>query len=740
MHSASPNQTAEGLDGADARCAPTASGLVDAVINAGPECLREKVLLQAIDWARVAPARVGAMLRDFASRGIQVPGWLTRSLLLGGHAVPAEIAGHLSPELQALGRLNESNGLTKERHTFAAAHRAVCLLNELDVEVVAVIVKKLQSLGWAEEAAELALSSWDSAPKLLNLAASAIEAHRRSLPAVRIRVAGFSTTHLLAESLAPAFAALGWRAEISEANFGEAFGELLNPTQDCDCLVLLMDYEGFAARDWRRTADDGLALVRERAKLLASALAKFSERAKAPLLINTIPMPPAPTAGLLDRQHALGLRRAIDLINQRIVEAADQSGQIIVCDADAALADLPLARQSDPKLWFYGRIAYSAAASRALAKGFAQSWQLLKYGPLKVVALDFDNTLWGGVYGDDGIGALVCGSDFPGNAFGAFQQECLRLKQQGMLLVGLSKNNPDAITVFEQHPGMVLKADDFTATAINWEAKPDNIRRLAAELNLGLDSFLFLDDSPHEREAMRQMCPAVTVPEMPADPAARPLWLRRQVATWPVRLTDEDGRRAEMYWAERAAKDWKLQSVSLADYLRGLEQRLVIEPVRRETIPRVAQMHQRTNQFNLTTVRLTEAELGAMTVDKSRHLALLGRVTDRFGDHGIVVAATVRIEGDAAEILTLLMSCRVIGREVERAFLGSLLVELERRGVHTVTGVYKPTAKNDQVRGFYLSAGFKQAFSDADQTVWRWTVGDRELPHSEFVRMQWGSE
>lgn len=738
MYSASPKQTADRLDGADARRAPTASGLVDAVIGAAPECLKEGVLLQGIEWARVAPARVGAMLHDFSMRDIRVPSWLARSLVLGGHVLPAELAGRLSPELQTLGRVNEFNGSTEERRKFAAVHRSICQLDERDAEIVAAIVKRLQSLGWAEEAAELALSSWDSAPRLLNLAASAIEAHRRDLPAARIRVAGFSTTHLLAESLPPAFAALGWKAEISEANFGEGFAELLKPVEECDCLVLLMDIEGFVARDWRRTADDGLALARERADLLASALAEFSERAKAPLLINTLPPPPAPTAGLLDRQHALGLRRAIDLVNQRILEAADKSGQIIVCDADAALADLPLARQSDPKLWFYGRIAYSAAASRALAKGFAQSWQLLKRGPLKVVALDFDNTLWGGVYGDDGIGALVCGSDFPGNAFGAFQQECLRLKRQGMLLVGLSKNNPDAITVFERHPGMVLKPGDFSATAINWGSKPDNIRTLAAELSLGLDSFLFLDDSPHEREAMRQMCPAVTVPEMPADPAARPLWLRRQVATWPVRLTDEDGRRAEMYAAERAASALKTQSVSLGDYLRGLEQRLFIEPVRRETIPRVAQMHQRTNQFNLTTVRLTEAELGAMIADKSGHLALLGRVTDRFGDHGIVIAATARIEGDAAEILTLLMSCRVIGREVERAFLGALLLELEQRGVHAVTGVYKPTAKNDQVRGFYLSAGFKEAFSDADQTVWRWTVGDRELPHSEFVTMQWG--
>src|SRR4029078_10700681 len=175
---------------------------------------------------------------------------------------------------------------------------------------------------------------------------------------------------------------------------------------------------------------------------------------------------------------------------------------------------------------------------------FARACKARQRGPVKVVAVDFDNTLWGGVFGDDGIDKLACGDDFPGNAFKAFQRDCLRLKAQGLLLVGLSKNNPDAIDVFVKHPGMALKAEDFAATPINWEPKPDNIRRLARELNLGLDSFLFLDDSPHEREAMRRMCPEVFVPEMPADPALRPGWLRALRCTWPVRITSEDARRA----------------------------------------------------------------------------------------------------------------------------------------------------------------------------------------------------
>ncbi|MBN8910350.1 MAG: HAD-IIIC family phosphatase, partial [Rhodospirillales bacterium] len=351
----------------------------------------------------------------------------------------------------------------------------------------------------------------------------------------------------------------------------------------------------------RRSAADASDLLAERINHLAAALREFTAHSQAPLLISTIPVPAAPAAGFLDRSHASGLRRAVDRINRHILEAAEQSKQIIVVDADQALASLPIRDQSDAKLWYYGRIAYSADAVRLLARAFAEAWSSLKRGPAKVLAVDFDNTLWGGVYGDDGVEALACGDDFPGNAFRALQAECLRLRQQGMLLVALSKNNPDAITAFQTHAGMLLQPDDFAATAINWEPKPDNIRKIAAELNLGLDSFVFLDDSPHEREAMRRLCPEVSVPEMPVDPAERPLWLRRMTRTWPLRLTGEDETRAALYAARRDAENAKASAVNFEDYLKGLEQHLTVAHVSRATLPRVVQLHERTNQYNLTT-------------------------------------------------------------------------------------------------------------------------------------------
>ncbi|MFA6140154.1 MAG: HAD-IIIC family phosphatase [Hyphomicrobium sp.] len=707
-------------------------------MEAAPDCLREGVILQSIDWSAVAPSKVATMLSSLQRARVACPGWLLRALLVAGHGLTADIDRQLPAHLKVLHRINRWDGGAQERQDIAAMIDALIYYEGVDGDSVAALVRQLEKFGWCDAAVRLALAHAHRVPGILRHAGRHLAAHVERLPVIRMRLTGFSTTQMLADELLPACAAEGWRADVSQANFGEAIAELMSPQADHDGLLLLLDLDGMAPRDWRNSTADGFNLLAERAELLGNALAAFAGRSRVPLLINTIPSAPAPTAGLLDRRHEMGLRRGIDLINARILDAADRSGRIAVIDADQALAELPLSRHIESKLWFYGRIAYSADATRALARSFAQAWGLLRRGPVKVVAVDLDNTLWGGVYGDDGVERLACGHDFPGNAFMAMQQECLRLKSQGLLLVALSKNNADAITVFERHPGMVLKADDFAATSVNWDPKPQNIRKIAADLNLGVDSFVFLDDSPQERDAMRRLCPEVTVPEMPTDPADRPLWLRRLTCTWPVRLTAEDETRAALYATGREASRLKASVATLEEFLRGLEQRLIVAHVHKDTVARVAQMHLRTNQFNLTTLRSTDAEIAAMAAGDGS-LALLGRVNDRFGDHGIVIAATASIDGHEAVIRSLLMSCRVIGRQVEHAFLAELLRELARRGVDHVRADFIPTAKNGMVRDFYAACGFELVEADEKKSTWSFALGRVEPPSSAFVVTGWES-
>jgi FkbH-like protein len=687
--------------------------IVDAAIDQAPEAVRRRVILQAVDWSGVDPARVAGMLANLGARGLALPRELATAVLIAGHALPADAA--LGPELRALSDLNR--GAVPSAAVVADLVR-LAEDGSIDPKVAGAIVKRLVALGADAGACALALAVWRLAPEVLAPVRARLASHIATLPALRMRLAGFSTTGTLAADLGLAFGAAGRNARIVQSDFGAAVTALLQPDAESDLHIVLVDLDGLAAPDWRQPPEAVHAALAERADSLAGALSAFAARSPSPLLINSIPAPSAPTAGLLDGRHICGMRRAVHHINERLLAASERHGNIVVVDADHALADIPSSRHRDPRLWFYGRVAYSAEATRALAGAFARTWALLAGGPAKVLALDLDDTLWGGTYGEDGIGRLVCGEDFPGNAFQAFQQECLRLKHQGMLLVALSKNNPEALSALSRHPGMVLKPGDFVAAAVNWEPKPENIRRLATELNLGLDSFVLLDDSPHEREAMRRLAPEVIVPELPADPALRPSWLRRLACTWPVRLTKEDARRSEMYAAERGARALKASAVTVEDYLRGLDQRLTVSLAGPDAVARIAQMHQRTNQFNLTTRRLTEADIAALADDPERGVVLMGRVADKLGDHGIVVAATVAVDGAEAEIGTFLMSCRVIGREIERGFLTALLTLLSRRGVKRAIGRFAATARNAMVRDFYGTNGF--TLLDGDDTESRW--------------------
>ncbi len=711
--------------------------IVDAVIAAAPECLRQRVILPSIDWSLVTPHKVSLLLSSLEQAGLAIPRWLSQALLVAGHAIDGNAARKLPAGLAALNRLNQAGGDRHERKAMSAPLATLAHDADMEPSVTAALVQRLMALSWDDDALSLALAQFCRAPQALKHTGKAFEAYLDTLPAARMRISGTSTTWVLMDALRPAFAVQGWRAECTEADFGRALTDLMTPPDGIDALVVLLDFDSLVPRDWRLGSADMQSRLADATDILGDALDAFSARTGVPLLISTIPLPQAPTAGFLDRRHAMGVRCAVDRLNARILDAAEKSNRIVVVDADQALAPLAVRDQSDARLWYYGRVAYSAEATQLLANAFAEAWRLLRRGPAKVLAVDFDNTLWGGVYGDDGIERLACGEEFPGNAFQAMQRECLRLKAQGFVLVALSKNNSDALTVFERHSGMALRSDDFTASAINWEPKPDNIRKLARDLNLGLDSFVFIDDSPHEREAMRRLCPEVLVPEMPSDPAERPLWLRRLSATWLLRLTAEDESRADLYAVERKARDAKASAVSVEAYLSSLEQRLVLSFVDEKTVARAAQMHQRTNQFNLTTRRLTEPDIAALVKDEADGIAVVGRVADKFGDHGIVIVATVAINGDEAVIRTLLMSCRVIGRDVERAFMGELLRDLGRRGVRRVLGEYIPTPKNAMVRDFYSSCGFEQTGAGEGGTTWLFPVGVNDLPVSPYVTPSW---
>lgn len=719
--------------------AQAARAMIEALLLDPPGALRRRQLVSSLEWSYASAEQVDRLLEGFDTSGKPPPTWLLHLLLLADQPIAGRYALRLVPEAQALAILNRDRAALLPQ-AISDAVMGRCRAGALEADVTAALVRKLSLTGEEKLACRLGLAIWPLRPDVLNPVRQFLDAAIAPMPLVRLRIVGFSTTDAFSAHVRLAFAAQGLNAQITVAPFATALAELMRGDHACDALVLMLDSHAQLVADWRMPTGQRATAVRERADILCAAVETFAASSGIPLLINTLDAPSTPLSGHFDVTDPVGAVGFARHLNERLAQLASRLPGVMLIDTDCALRDVAPAQRFDPRLWHYGRFAFTDDASRRLAVAMARAWSGRIRGPAKVLALDFDNTLWGGVYGDDGAPHLVCGDDAPGNAFKAMQDECLRLKSQGMLLVGLSKNNADAIGVFSTHPGMVLRREDFVATAINWKPKADNIRQLAKELNLGLDSFIFLDDSAHEREAMRSLCPDVIVPELPDDPAVRPFWLRQLSATWPLRPTEEDAQRTDLYRVAREAEALKASSISYEDYLLNLAQTLEVGPISALSMARAAQLHQRTNQYNLTTLRLGEAELAERMASPETCLALVGRVKDRLGDHGIVVSAVAAIDGSTAVIESFVMSCRVIARSVETAFLGVLLEKLRARGIVRVEASYVPTRKNKVVRGFYKSHGFVPLTTEPSGSErWLWCADACTLPHTPYVATIWTS-
>ena len=329
----------------------------------------------------------------------------------------------------------------------------------------------------------------------------------------------------------------------------------------------------------------------------------------------------------------------------------------------------------------------------------------------KCIVLDLDNTLWGGVLGEEGISGIKIGGDYPGKAFAFFQKSLLQLSKAGVILAVCSKNNEaDVLEAWDKNPFMVLKKEHFAAYRINWTDKATNIKELADELNIGLDSFVFVDDNPTERELIKQMLPMVSVPEFPSQPYELPVFFRQMVDDYfkVYSITEEDKKKTEQYKANAARAQAQHSFADFGAFLESLDIQMTIEAANEFNIPRIAQMTQKTNQFNLTTKRYTDADVKGFLAKGWKIWCI--SVADRFGDNGIT--GCIMINGD--EIDTFLLSCRILGKGIEKAFIKKIMALLKESGMSSVKASYLPTVKNVQVANFYDTCGFVCVVQETD--------------------------
>lgn len=367
----------------------------------------------------------------------------------------------------------------------------------------------------------------------------------------------------------------------------------------------------------------------------------------------------------------------------------------------------------DDRAWFETKQPCSPALLFELAREAAHLISGLRRPPKKVLVLDLDNTLWGGVIADDGLDGIELGdTSARGEAFKAFQKYIRSLKDRGTLLAVCSKNDhTKAAQAFEDHPEMVLRLPDIVSFKANWEPKSDNIRQIASELNLGLDSLVFVDDNPAEIDIVRQFAPEVTTILLGPDPSLYVAQLQDCRLFEPRTITSEDAERTLQYRtdAERSAL---LASITDMDsYLKSLQMEAIMSPFTSIDLPRISQLINKSNQFNLTTRRRSEADLLALIHDPS-YIGFSTRLSDRFGDHGLIGVVIGKIQDTVLEIDTWLMSCRVLKRQVEDAVLNELARIALQRNCTTLKGVYLPTTKNEMVRDFYPRMGFVSVTSD----------------------------
>lgn len=571
------------------------------------------------------------------------------------------------------------------------------------------------------------LSSSITLPQIQSLAAHAATLKPEPLP-LRVALIHTYTSELLQPWLDAMAALHGLALDTYHAPYGAVLSEaqpgspLLSHRPDLTVLMLQRQdlHPAFVRPIVGLGPDESDRLRSEALEGLKSLVARFRSQAVGQLVVTLLPLLHGPALGLHEAQAERGetdlWRRLMSDFGHWLRESAPSS---TLLDLDDIVAELGRRHAFDTRYWLTSRYPFTPAASQELSRRLMNIGQLLKSQRAKVLVLDADNTLWGGVIGEDGMDGIALGPEFPGNAYMAFQRRLMDLQQRGFVLAMCSKNNlADVDQVLQQHPHQLLKAEHFVARRVNWEPKPDNLVSLAEELNLGLDSFIFVDDSDHECAAVRAKLPQVEVIQVPKRPHEVPHCLDRVARLEVLSLTAEDRAKTALYGAEAQRRallnDQSAAGGNLDEHLAKLGMRMRVSLDHRGHVPRLAQLTQKTNQFNLTTRRYSEQQI-AQFMGSPEWLVFDFSLADVFGDAGIVGLALVRLGGAEAELDTFLMSCRVIGRCAEDAFMHHLLRELQQRGVARLCASYLPTPKNVLVQELLPRLGFEHVRGDADR-------------------------
>lgn len=556
--------------------------------------------------------------------------------------------------------------------------------------------------------------------KLLNRKKKAVKRELLARPGLvekRIAVLGGSTTHdviemmelfLLDNGIKPVFYESEYARYWEDAMFGNEALDAFNPD------VVYVHTSNRNVKTWPEPSMSGAdvdALFEETIGKFEAMWTRLATKFKCPIMQNNFEYLPYRLLGNLDGADVRGRTNFVNRLNARVSAWAQSHEGFFVNDLHWQSADFGLAKWHDAAHWCLYKYAMSKEAIPTVAFNVANIVKSLFGKNKKALALDLDNTLWGGVVGDDGPENLELGTETAvGQAYTEFQEYLKNLRKQGVLLNVISKNEAAAAMGGLRHPQMILKPEDFISIMANWAPKSQNLVNMAKELSLLPESFVFVDDNPAEREIVKQQVPGCAVPDI--GTVEQYLTVVDHGGFFEAtKLSKDDLNRNAMYKENAVRAQLQASFADYGAYLDSLEMKAVIKPFEPVYMSRIAQLTNKSNQFNLTTRRYTQEEIEKTAADP-RFITRYGRLADKFGDNGVVAISIGEMKGEVCELVLWLMSCRVLKRDMEFAMMDEVAAAAKAQGAKTIRGFYYPTAKNAMVKNFYATQGFTKVSED----------------------------
>lgn len=538
------------------------------------------------------------------------------------------------------------------------------------------------------------------------------------LPVMRIAVVADSSSQLMVQALKGEGVLRGVNFEIYEADYDQVDQELLNTTSGLyrfnpEFIIVLHSVHKLIKKFYGMESGGRSGFAEYQLDHLRDLSNAIGDHSKARIIYANLPHVDDSVFGNFGNKVSSSWTFQRRAYNYKLMQYAEQNGNFFVLDVEQIFAGMGTKDSFDPRLFITADLTISIEALPAVAKHACDIVQAVTGKFRKCLILDLDNTMWGGIIGDDGVENIEIGNLGNGKAFTQLQLWAKQLKERGIILAVCSKNTEHiAREPFEKHPDMVLRPEDIAVFVANWETKVDNIRHIQSVLNIGFDSMVFLDDNPFERNIVRDNIPGIVVPELPEDPADYVPYLRTQNLFETASFAEEDSSRTRQYQEEAGRMKLQVTFTNEGEYLSDLNMVATVKPFDKFSTPRVAQLSQRSNQFNLRTVRYTEEDIARISASPV-HKGITFSLRDRFGDYGLIAVVILESKSDYLFIDTWFMSCRVLKRGVENFTLNALVEEARKMGFRKLVGEYIPTSKNGMVEEHYSGLGFT-----ADNGVW----------------------